>query len=334
MMKKTLGGVDSIGKRSLKLAVSAVIFIADWLWRHMRQIAALRLPGTCVVLYYHAVPKEQRAKFAHQMDVLLRFSRPVRSENTEPLDSDHHVAVVFHDAFLSVCDNALPELAKRGIPSTVFVPSGFLGQRQGWIMDAAHSDYEELVVDAERLKSLDKTFVSIGSHTVTHADLSLLTEDEAREQLGRSKVELEMLVGRPVNLFAFPYGGCTKALTELAREVGYQRVFTIQPDLALLKPNEFVTGSCPASPTDWDMEFRLKLLGAYRWLPSIYALKRHLVLGAQRWFSRSERYSKPIGEVPSRGTRLAQDRASQRAQSSEPAKALKSPIFQDPRSRS
>jgi len=325
-MKKRFGGAESIGKRIFKVSVSTVIFIGDWLWRHLRQLALPKLPGTCVVLYYHAVPNEQRGNFARQMDLLLRFSKPVRSESIEPLESGHHVAVVFHDAFVSVCDNALPELAKRGIPSTVFVPSGFLGQRQGWIKDTTHSDYAELVVDAVRLKSLDEKVVSIGSHTVTHVDLSLLSENEAREQLGRSKIELETLLGRPVNLFAFPYGGCTKALTELAREAGYQRVFTIQPELARLKPDEFVTGSCPTSPTDWNLEFRLKLLGAYRWLPSIYALKRRIVAGTRRRFSR-----KP--EILFLSTPVAQDRDAQSAHSSEPAKALKPPIFQDTRTQ-
>ena len=281
-MKKQVGGLDSVGKRIFKVAVSTVVFIGDWLWLHLRQVAGPKLPGTCVVLYYHAVPGDQRANFARQMDVLLRLCKPVKSESTEPLGNGYHVAVVFHDAFVSVCDNALPELAKRGIHSTVFVPSGFLGQRQGWIKDSTHSDYQELVVDAARLKSFDEALVSIGSHTVTHANLSLLNEDAARDQLRRSKVELEAILGRPVNQFAFPYGGCTDALTELAREVGYRRVFTIQPELALLKPDEFITGSCPASPSDWGLEFRLKLLGAYRWLPSLYSMKRKLLFGAQR----------------------------------------------------
>jgi hypothetical protein len=30
------------------------------------------------------------------------------------------------------------------------------------------------------------------------------------------------------------------------------------------------------TPNDWDIEFRLKVKGAYRWLPIAYELKRNL----------------------------------------------------------
>jgi hypothetical protein len=36
----------------------------------------------------------------------------------------------------------------------------------------------------------------------------------------------------------------------------------------------YVTGRVVADPTDWDCEFRLKVLGAYRWLPIIYRVKQ------------------------------------------------------------
>jgi hypothetical protein len=49
------------------------------------------------------------------------------------------------------------------------------------------------------------------------------------------------------------------------------------PVLAFLEPKEFVTGRVGVSPTDWPMEFRLKLAGAYRWLPYAFAWKRRIL---------------------------------------------------------
>src|SRR5271157_5367719 len=74
-------------KRVVKLAISLLFYIGNWLWYRLRQIAGGKLPGTCVVLYYHAVPIEQQAKFARQMDILSRWARPVRSDIKKPLDS-------------------------------------------------------------------------------------------------------------------------------------------------------------------------------------------------------------------------------------------------------
>lgn len=275
--------------RVIKLAFSLIFYFGNWLWCRLRELAGTELPGTCVVLYYHAVPSRYRDRFANQMNVLMRCARPVKSDYRQPLESGvHHVAVVFHDAFASVCENALPELARHHIPSTLFAPSGYLGRRQGWITDKEHPDYGEIVVDAERLKSFDRDLVSIGSHTITHADLSILTEKDALDELERSKIDLEAVLGRPVQLFAFPYGRCNESLANLAKQAGYQRVFTIKPQLAFSEPDEFVTGSCSVSPTDWDLEFRLKLLGAYHWMPPIYRFRHRTGLLLKSWASRTK----------------------------------------------
>jgi peptidoglycan/xylan/chitin deacetylase (PgdA/CDA1 family) len=294
------------GTRAIKLVFSLIFFFGNWLWCRLRELAGTRLPGTCVVLYYHAVPAQQRKRFANQMNVLLRCARPIRSDNRQPLESGvHHVAVVFHDAFVSVCDNALPELAQRKIPSTLFAPSGYLGQRQGWITDNEHPDYGERVVDPERLKSFDRDLVSVGSHTITHADLSILTEEDAREELERSKIDLETVLGRPVRLFAFPYGRCTESLANLARQTGYQRVFTIKPQLAFSEPDEYITGSCSVAPTDWNLEFRLKLLGAYHWMPPIYRLRHRTGLLLKSWTSRTKQNGLEVNATSSEETRKA-----------------------------
>lgn len=294
------------GTRAVKLAFSLVFYSGNWLWSRLRELAGTKSPGTCVVLYYHAVPAQYRSRFANQMNVLMRCARPIKSDNSQPLKSGvHHVAVVFHDAFVSVCDNALPELAQRKIPSTLFAPSGYLGQQQGWITDKQHPDYGETVVDAERLKSLDRDLVSVGSHTITHADLSILTEKDARNELERSKMDLEMALGRPVQLFAFPYGRCTESLANLARQAGYQRVFTIKPQLAFSEPDEYVTGSCSVSPTDWNLEFRLKLLGAYHWMPPIYRFRHRTGLLLKSWTSRTKQNRLEVHATPSQKTRPA-----------------------------
>src|SRR5207245_1160814 len=78
-------------------------------------------------------------------------------------------------------------------------------------------------------------------------------------------------------LFSFPHGSFNAKLVEWCREAGYERVFTILPTLAFSDPREFVTGRVSVEPTDWPLEFRLKLLGAYRWLPFGFGLKRKIL---------------------------------------------------------
>jgi peptidoglycan/xylan/chitin deacetylase (PgdA/CDA1 family) len=63
--------------------------------------------------------------------------------------------------------------------------------------------------------------IEIGSHTVTHPLLSALSPTAQREEIQRSKAELEQVVGRPVSSFSYPYGDYTADTILLVREAGF-----------------------------------------------------------------------------------------------------------------
>ena len=63
--------------------------------------------------------------------------------------------------------------------------------------------------------------IEVGSHCVTHTSLNRLGVDEQREELQRSKEELESICGRPVVSCSYPNGRIAKATPHIARELGY-----------------------------------------------------------------------------------------------------------------
>jgi len=65
--------------------------------------------------------------------------------------------------------------------------------------------------------------------------MTSLSEEAATAELRKSRIDLEAILGRPVALFAFPYGRHNESLVRWCKEAGYQRVFTIQPKLAFLR---------------------------------------------------------------------------------------------------
>ena len=265
-------------KRCAKLLISFV-FLA--LTRFAASIAALfgrRRSPRCVVLYYHAVPPEQRRRFARQMDILLRWATPVRADLSGPLPpGKHYAAVTFDDGFQSVLHNALPELEQRRIPSTIFVVTSCLGQHPGWLGDGYLANQSEITMTADQLRSLSGPLVTLGSHTVSHPYLTRLPAAEARREIEDSRRDLEALANcGPVTLFSFPYGAASPELITLCREAGYRRAFTIEPVLAFSELGEFVTGRVSVNPTDWPVEFWLKLLGGYRWQAAASKVKRQI----------------------------------------------------------
>lgn len=254
-------------KRWAALAISLAVGGYDLMRRQVQH--SLNRPARCrgVVLYYHGVTPQQRLRFAGQMDELLKCARPFQAGSPETMVvAGRNVAVTFDDGFESVVENAVPELVRRDIPFTLFVPSGCLGERPSWVNDPTHPSREQRVLSATALRALASVpLATIGSHSISHRRMSDLDSDDAALELVRSKADLETAVGATVDLFSFPHGAYTAALLDQARRVGYRRVFTIEPTMAEADPCAFTVGRVAAHPDDWPLEFRLKIAGAYRW---------------------------------------------------------------------
>ncbi len=255
-------------KRLIKLFISLAVRAGDVLLSGCLRLVGRKPPGRGVILYYHAVTGRQRSSFARQMDMLVRIARPVPADFSLPLEPGvHHCAITFDDGFVSVMDNALPEMESRRIPSTMFVPSGSLGGPPQWIKDPAHPSMREVVMTPEQLtRTAAHDGVTIASHSISHPNFLALDDATAVRELTESKAVLEAALGKPVKLFSFPHGKHNAALLDKARAAGYQRVFTINPECLTAPASRFALGRIAVEPTDSLLEFRLKALGAYRWM--------------------------------------------------------------------
>jgi peptidoglycan/xylan/chitin deacetylase (PgdA/CDA1 family) len=258
-------------KRLLKLLMS--LLVRGW---DVGRTTALRMTGrrpspTCVVLYYHGIGAGQRERFARQMNEVLRLTQPIHiGAELKPNGAERYCGITFDDGFVSVMENALPELETRRIPATLFVPTGNMGSRPAWITNPASPANHERVVSRAELAALkDRQLVTVGSHSVSHPNFVKLDEAQATVEFKQSKADLEAVLGRPVRLFSFPHGAYNQSLLELAREAGYERVLTIKPECISVPDANFVQGRVAVGPDDWPLEFRLKLLGAYRWLARV-----------------------------------------------------------------
>ena len=130
--------------------------------------------------------------------------------------------LTFDDGYRSIREIALPWLRRFGYPAVLFVPTGYIG-RYNTFDDG--TEPEEAICDWDDLRELQRSGVSIQSHGASHRPLSQLDLDEQRQELVRSKAELEAGLGSPVNLFAFPYGdGGTdpRAMSGALERAGYQ----------------------------------------------------------------------------------------------------------------
>ncbi len=95
-------------------------------------------------------------------------------------------------------------------------------------------DYR-VMSSGEILECSQSPYVTIGAHTVNHCCLSYEEEEQQRWEMEKSKDELERIIGRRVDVFAYPYGESndyTDKTIEIARAIGFKKVFAANPGLA------------------------------------------------------------------------------------------------------
>jgi peptidoglycan/xylan/chitin deacetylase (PgdA/CDA1 family) len=73
----------------------------------------------------------------------------------------------------------------------------------------------------EQIREIADLGHEIGSHTVTHANLTLLCDADLRDELSRSKSILEDVTGKPVTSLSFPFGQWNNRVWNAACSAGY-----------------------------------------------------------------------------------------------------------------
>jgi peptidoglycan/xylan/chitin deacetylase (PgdA/CDA1 family) len=252
--------------RLVYLAVSMLCL--PWtLWRN-------RQPQT-IVLCYHGVRRDQAPGFRRQMVWLSRYLKRRRPRRAAG-GFDSPVLVTFDDSFVNLTEWAVPVLEEVRIPCIVFAVADNLGQVPEWSLPVGHPDREETVMDAAQLALLaESPQVAIGSHTLSHPNLTTLSKAEARRELTGSREALERITNRPVEDLALPHGGFNAAVLGLAREAGYRRIFTLEEKPANLQKEE-VAGRFLMSPDAWMIEFTLTCKWGYAWLYHLRKFIRYL----------------------------------------------------------
>ena len=264
-------------KRIAKLAISLVYYIARRFSRFALELTGRSPTRSLIILYYHGIPLAYRSNFARQMESIRRRARvlPASYRGSLPWGGPN-VAITFDDAYVSVAENALPELLAREFHSTIFVPVDSLGSRPTWPVEDGSLDVDETVMSAEQIAPLPAPLVMLGSHTCTHPRLSRIDARNAKEEIEGSRLKLQILTAQEVRLLAFPYGDHDASTIELCKAAGYDYVFSVAPDPVDPTNSSFVRGRVKVDPFDWPLEFFLKYHGAYAWISQVSSLKQKL----------------------------------------------------------
>lgn len=148
------------------------------------------------------------------IDSALQAAYGERSRTHRP-----RVILTFDDAYQDWQKAVLPILEHYQVPATFFVTTS--------LSSVTSVPHKHLVIaTADDIVELSKSpYITIGSHTVSHADLATCSEEQFVQELRESKATLEKLIHKPVRHLSYPKGRYRDSRFPLIEELGYVCAF-------------------------------------------------------------------------------------------------------------
>jgi peptidoglycan/xylan/chitin deacetylase (PgdA/CDA1 family) len=133
------------------------------------------------------------------------------------------VLIAMDDGYRSVYSIAYPILKKYGFTAIFFIYTDFVGVSSS-------------AVTWDQLREMKANGFTIGSHTVSHSDLTTVKEGETElefiarieEEIQASKKIIDKKLGQDTYIFAYPYGDYDQRSINVARQAGYKIAMSIR----------------------------------------------------------------------------------------------------------
>lgn len=195
--------------------------------------------GKARILTYHRVgsPREGRTerltvpprRFARQLRLLsllrTRFARLDEVASWlagSPPQIGQTLALTFDDGYRDLCEHALPRLVARKTPALVFLVAG--RQEDSWMDWGARGPLP--LMDWPAIREFAEHGIEFGSHSISHPDLTRLSDRELRTEVADSKQIIQDQLGAEIHHFCYPYGAFDERVTAAVQEAGYATACT------------------------------------------------------------------------------------------------------------
>ncbi len=242
------------------------------------------------VLMYHRLGSEpagdpdlwlEPETFRRQLDWLRRHDyRTLTLEEayqrltTRP-SGRKEVLLTIDDGFAEDLEIAAEMLAETRARATVFVPVGMLGRQVDLRHPAGGRSMTSSgrLVDEAGLRRWQDAGFDVGSHSLTHVDLTACEAAVAEEEIQRSKDLLQEILGREVRDFCYPFAHHDERVRAAVREAGYRAGYAGEPPMNDL----FAVPRMMVYPRDSPARWRRKISGFYYSISALHQRWRRFV---------------------------------------------------------
>ena len=213
------------------------------------------------VLTYHSVEKNytgdelwtiDEVNFENQIS-FLKENYKVIEPNDIGSTNGSTVIVTFDDGLKQVNQNVRLIMEKYKTPFTVFIITDRIN-KEGYLT-------------SEQLKDLDSCpFVTIGSHSKTHAHLDKCNLIQLESEIRESKEVLENMLGHKIDLFSYPHGRSNQVVRDAVKKFGYSMAFGSRFDRNLPSQDHYDLNRNEIWVYDGLADLKSKLEGNWDWL--------------------------------------------------------------------
>ncbi|MBI5580493.1 MAG: polysaccharide deacetylase family protein [Deltaproteobacteria bacterium] len=156
---------------------------------------------------YHALTPEELLAF-------LEYRQPLPKQS---------VLITIDDGYRSVYDIAYPILRENGFTATLFIYTELI-------------DVAPIALTWNQLMEMKQGGFAIGSHTITHSDLTLPREGESKadyaarveKELTGSKQIIDRRLGQDTWMLAYPYGNYDQKIVAASKQTGYKLAMSVK----------------------------------------------------------------------------------------------------------
>lgn len=217
--------------------------------------------GRIPVFVYHSIDNSGSVLstppeiFDAHLSYLRAHGFPILSAG-QALTARSGVAITFDDAYETIVP-FVRAICARGEQTTVFAPSGLLGQTNRWDANRAHIP-QLPIMSAQTLKTLG---CEIGAHTRTHPRLPDVSDARLEDELTTPRRDLQ------TDFLAYPYGEVDSRVIKAAQQAGYRAAFATHLGYLTSETDRM---NIPRFPANLDfLQFRLVIHGGYTWYRAI-----------------------------------------------------------------
>jgi len=222
----------------------------------------------CPILLYHSLnPKkegvsedlfEKHIQYLSTNHEIITLKEALQRFNSNSLNGDELV-ITFDDGYEDTATKALPILKKYKATATVFITTGLINNYY----------MQQKMINENQIKKMSKNGIEIGSHTLTHPNLTAISKKRLKEELKQSKIELEKIIGKEVSSFSYPTGFYNQMVINLVKKTGYKNGCTIFHDFLIEKEKKYEIPRMVMYSYDSILDLQAKINGDRHWISII-----------------------------------------------------------------